>query len=230
MLVNIWGTRGSMPVSGSRYSRYGGDTSCIEVRADAGDQIILDAGSGLGALDRAGLDRDGQVPAKPPVIFLSHVHIDHIQGLPFFSGIYSGRAVIYGPPGTKAQIGRLFDGVFHPVESESLHNLEIIEISSGDQIKTGSIIVEAMATNHPGGCLAYKSGRMDRHLFTGRIMRFLLPRIRVPKESMPPCLTSWPGRTRFWLTAISARRSTFGMRAGATATWNSGLSHCGAKV
>ena len=77
--ARCWGTRGSLPSPGPNTVRYGGNTSCVEVRA--GDRVmIFDAGSGIRHLGDT-LVRDGEVAAD---LFLSHFHWDHIQGLPFF--------------------------------------------------------------------------------------------------------------------------------------------------
>lgn len=156
MRIKIWGTRGSAPVSGPRYSQYGGDTSCIEVRTDAGAVILLDAGTGLAAFDRARPAGDGEAPGTAPVICLSHAHLDHIQGLPFYAPLYSGRTVLYAPEGTKEQLGRLFDGVFLPMGRDSLAGLEVREVAPGARFAVGDAVVETMAANHPGGSLAYR--------------------------------------------------------------------------
>lgn len=152
MQIKIWGARGSSPVSGAQFNRYGGNTSCIDVRSDGGTRLVLDAGTGLGAMARAA----AEPPAQPTVICLSHTHLDHIQGLPFYSPLYSGSTVIYGPPGTEEQISRLFDGAFHPVRRDCLENMEIREIRPGESFQIGDIRVETIATNHPGDAMAYK--------------------------------------------------------------------------
>ncbi len=151
MQIKIWGTRGSIPVSGSQFERYGGETSCIEVKTDSGETIILDAGSGI-----ASYDRSEKEPGKTPVICLSHAHLDHIQGLPFYSPIYSEKVKLYGPKGMNEHIDHLFDGVFHPVKRDQLKGLEVIELESGDRFKIGDAEIEVKSSNHPGVCLAYK--------------------------------------------------------------------------
>lgn len=154
MEIKIWGTRGSTPVSGPEFNYYGGETSCIEVLDSAGESVVLDAGTGLCAMERAGR-KDGQ-PRQTVTICLTHTHLDHVQGLPFYSGLYSGNALIYGPKGTEAQLGRLFDGVFHPVRRESLKGVKVREIEAGTRFAVGGIQIETIATNHPGDALAYK--------------------------------------------------------------------------
>ncbi len=81
--MRFWGVRGSIACPGPRFVRYGGNTSCIEVRLD-GRLLVFDAGSGLKPLG-------DQLIGGPPLdadLFLSHTHVDHIQGLPFFAPIF----------------------------------------------------------------------------------------------------------------------------------------------
>lgn len=87
--VRFWGVRGSIPTPGAATVRYGGNTSCLEVRC--GDRLlILDAGTGIRPLG-AYLDRQGAVDAD---IYFTHTHVDHIQGLPFFSSAYKSGNVL----------------------------------------------------------------------------------------------------------------------------------------
>ncbi|HTP81685.1 MAG TPA: MBL fold metallo-hydrolase [Alphaproteobacteria bacterium] len=81
--VRFWGVRGSIPTPGATTARYGGNTSCLEVRC--GDRLLIfDAGTGIRPLG-AHLDRLGTVDAD---VYFTHTHVDHIQGLPFFSSAY----------------------------------------------------------------------------------------------------------------------------------------------
>src|SRR3954465_2204778 len=95
MQITFWGVRGSYPVPGAATVRYGGQTSCVETRTASGDTLIVDAGTGMRAL---GNKLFPQAPAHYNVL-LSHVHWDHIQGLPFFSPAYV--------PGTRIAIHAL---------------------------------------------------------------------------------------------------------------------------
>ena len=80
MKIKFWGVRGSIPCPGPSTVRYGGNTTCIEIRTDDGELIILDAGSGIFPLANALLE---QLPITCH-LFITHTHWDHIQGLPFF--------------------------------------------------------------------------------------------------------------------------------------------------
>lgn len=87
-LVRFWGVRGSIACPGQRYQRYGGNTSCVEVRL--GERLVIfDCGSGLRPLGEA-LQAEADASGQPidADIFLSHAHVDHIQGLPFFPPLF----------------------------------------------------------------------------------------------------------------------------------------------
>ena len=93
--VTFWGTRGTIPVPGAGTTRYGGNTPCVSVQDTAGHCVILDAGTGIRGLGRA---LRGSTATRLDLL-LSHVHWDHIQGLPFFPPMYAvGQEIhIYGP-------------------------------------------------------------------------------------------------------------------------------------
>jgi len=79
----VWGARGSMSVSGPRYIRYGGDTSCYQVEVEPGHHLVIDGGTGLRRLEA--------VLGPPPLHFtvlFTHYHLDHLQGLPVFAPLY----------------------------------------------------------------------------------------------------------------------------------------------
>src|SRR5207248_3370296 len=85
--LKLWGVRGSIPVPGASTVRYGGNTTCVEVRAD-GELIVLDAGSGIRGLGLALENEFGSRPINLSLL-ITHVHWDHIQGFPFFVPSYN---------------------------------------------------------------------------------------------------------------------------------------------
>ncbi len=96
MRATIWGCRGSIAAPGPDTVRYGGNTSCIEVALSDGGLLILDAGTGIRAL---GLSLDGRRPKRIDIL-LTHLHLDHLEGLGFFEPLWelSTELHVWGPP------------------------------------------------------------------------------------------------------------------------------------
>lgn len=158
--LKIWGVRGSIPVPGPGTVRYGGNTSCIEVRAD-GELIVLDAGSGIRELGLALENEFGSRPIKLSLL-ITHVHWDHIQGFPFFVPAYNDKneIQILGYDGTGSGLREILKGQmatpFFPV---ALHDLpgkiNIRKLESMD-FKIGNVRVRSRFMNHPGVCVGYR--------------------------------------------------------------------------
>jgi len=87
MRIKFWGVRGSTPTPERRNSRYGGNTTCVEIRLANGTLIVLDCGSGIRALGKSLLREFGAHPIHG-YVFMTHFHWDHIQGIPFFGPLY----------------------------------------------------------------------------------------------------------------------------------------------
>ena len=120
MKVKVWGARGSVPAPGPEMNRYGGNTSCAQVTFADGSQLILDAGTGIRTL---GLE----LTDAPKVgILLTHLHLDHIQGLMFFPPCFRSDAeiTIWGPSSPEAsledRIARYISAPLSPVEVREL--------------------------------------------------------------------------------------------------------------
>jgi phosphoribosyl 1,2-cyclic phosphodiesterase len=152
--------RGSIPTPGPTTVRYGGNTSCIEVRA-GGEIILLDAGTGLRALGRSLLSEFKDRPLNLTML-LTHTHWDHIQGLPFFGPIYNSRCRlrILGCEGTRKGLVNALTGqmesTYFPVPFHKLpSNIEIEELKNFN-FNIGPVCVRAMRANHPGLCVGYR--------------------------------------------------------------------------
>ncbi|EYF06349.1 MBL fold metallo-hydrolase [Chondromyces apiculatus] len=158
MQIKFWGVRGSIASPGPETAAVGGNTSCVEVRCGAA-RFILDAGTGIRKLGDA-LMAEGNVRAT---LLLSHLHWDHIQGLPFFVPAYvpSTRVEVVG---TTHGVGTLRDTLANqmaapnfPVRLEDLGaEIAYREVRHGQAFDIGEVKVRVAKLNHPGGVLAYR--------------------------------------------------------------------------
>ena len=156
--VRFWGVRGSVPCPGPATVRYGGNTACVEVRC--GDRLLVfDAGTGLRALGsslgRRGVDAD---------VFLSHYHIDHIAGLPFFAPCYHAESRIGLWAGNLllrpvAQVARtvMSDPLFPNGSTVFKANIDFRDFRTGEAIRPHpGITLRTAPLNHPGGATGYR--------------------------------------------------------------------------
>ncbi len=160
MRVELWGTRGSVAAAGPDTVEYGGDTSCVQVTGPEGEEILLDAGSGIRLVS-------GSVAGAGRVdILLTHLHMDHIQGLGFFPPLFDPgvETHIWGPSSTTLslteRLSRYLSPPLFPVRLRELPNTEVHDLSPGG-FEIGSVTVTADFVCHPGTTLGY---RLDTEL------------------------------------------------------------------
>jgi phosphoribosyl 1,2-cyclic phosphodiesterase len=160
LFARFWGVRGSIPSPGPETVRYGGNTSCVELRL--GDELlILDAGSGIRRLGLS-LMRELEAKALSTTLLISHTHWDHIQGLPFFRPAYArpSRIRILGAPATRTKLRSALvsqmDSIQFPVALESLAGICAIDEFATEATTIGSFAVRTMGLNHPGGCTGFR--------------------------------------------------------------------------
>ena len=158
--VTFWGVRGSIPAPGPSTVRYGGNTTCVEVRA-AGQIVILDAGTGLRLLGRQLIAEFNGQPLNLTLL-LTHTHWDHIQGLPFFLPAYEprNRLRILGYEGARHGLENVLasqmESPVFPVDlSELPASLQIEELKEL-HFEVGPVKVQACFANHPGVCVGYR--------------------------------------------------------------------------
>ena len=158
VFVRFWGVRGSIPTPGPRTRRYGGNTSCVELRAGK-TLVVCDAGTGLRELGVNLLRRaKGELTIH---LFLSHPHWDHIQGFPFFGPAYDARTTIYVycPDGDDRHYqllsGQMVNAYF-PVSFEKLGAQIVPRHFKGTQVKAGDFEVSLFEQRHPGGSLGFR--------------------------------------------------------------------------
>jgi len=158
--VTFWGVRGTIPCPMASHLGFGGNTSCVEVRA-GGQRIILDAGTGLRPLGRK-LLAEGVTAAT---LLLSHTHLDHISGFPFFAPAYtkgfSLRVVsghLGGSPGIEAVMARQMERPLFPVPMRTMGgDLSFVEVPAGHSFKLeGGVRIHTAALNHPDGATGYR--------------------------------------------------------------------------
>jgi len=159
MQVRFWGTRGSIATPGPATVRYGGNTSCVEVRSDSGEVILLDCGTGAHALGQALKE---QAKACSGHILISHTHWDHIQGLPFFAPLFApgNEWHIYGPRGLGQSLQEVLAGqmeyAYFPVAlnafAATVHFHEVVE----GGLTIGDVRIATHYLNHPALTVGYR--------------------------------------------------------------------------
>lgn len=155
MKLTLWGTRGSIASAGPDTVRYGGDTSAIELRTESGRALILDAGSGIRRLGARVAD-EHRVD-----ILLSHLHMDHVQGLPFFAPLLDPdiEVHIWGPISTtrtlRARLSRYLSPPLFPVRVRELTNVVFHDVPPSE-FEIGPVQIAADLIVHPGATLGYR--------------------------------------------------------------------------
>jgi phosphoribosyl 1,2-cyclic phosphodiesterase len=162
MKVRFWGVRASIPVPGRSTNRYGGNTSCVEVRPRGAAPIIIDAGTGIRRLGKQ-LAEGELADGGTATILISHTHWDHIQGLPFFAPFYKrGNQIdIYARQREDVHLQAVFsaqtEAPYFPVPLSSLEaDIQFREIVEGTRFPLGRATVTCTRLNHPWIAMAYR--------------------------------------------------------------------------
>jgi phosphoribosyl 1,2-cyclic phosphodiesterase len=154
--VCLWGTRGSIASAGPETVAYGGNTSCVEVEGRDGTVVILDAGTGV--------RRVGDTYRQPRRldILLTHLHMDHIQGLGFFAPLFQDdfEIHVWGPPSTtqdlRTRLTRYLSPPLFPVRLRDVAaRVELHDVPSGD-FRLGQLTICAQSVIHPGPTLGFR--------------------------------------------------------------------------
>jgi ribonuclease BN (tRNA processing enzyme) len=196
VIVRVWGARGSLAAPGPATVGYGGNTSCVEVELADGTTLILDAGSGIRELGQRLLQRDQGVL----YICLTHLHLDHVEGLGFFAPLWRAgwKLRFWGPPSPTAtlrdRISRYLSPPLFPIGlSETLADATFEDVPR-EPWRVGSAMVEAREVEHRGPTLGY---RIEDE---GRVLAYL--------PDHEPYLTAAVDDERHWI-------SGWGLAAGA---------------
>jgi phosphoribosyl 1,2-cyclic phosphodiesterase len=156
--LRIWGCRGSLATPGPDTVRYGGNTSCVEVRGADGSLLVLDAGTGIRRLGRA------LPPGGPKTIhlLLTHLHLDHVEGLGFFAPLHDPEAEIhvYGPaaPGRslRDRIATYLSPPWYPLRFDDLEAAISFHEVERDAWEIGALRLRSSPVTHPGQTVAYR--------------------------------------------------------------------------
>jgi phosphoribosyl 1,2-cyclic phosphodiesterase len=157
--VKFRGVRGSIPTPGAATAEFGGNSSCVEIRADDGPPLVLDCGTGARAL---GMDliREGQ---RQVHVLFSHFHMDHLFGFPFFGPVYTPSCKVevcvpaHNGEDAKVKLGNYLRGTYHPVRLADLPaQISYRGVRPGRPFDVGPYQIQAVALNHPGGSCGYR--------------------------------------------------------------------------
>ncbi|MDY6791957.1 MAG: MBL fold metallo-hydrolase [Thermodesulfobacteriota bacterium] len=158
MYIKCWGSRGSIPVSGKEYLKYGGDTTCLEIRTKSNDIIIVDAGTGIRRLGNLLTDEKQN---KYHFLF-THAHWDHVMGFPYFKPLYSKHAEfrMYRCPFHDEFVEKIISKVMappnFPVKYSDIRAELSYEKARPVEFEIGSVKVVPIAISHPNGGSGYK--------------------------------------------------------------------------
>jgi phosphoribosyl 1,2-cyclic phosphodiesterase len=158
MHIKCWGSRGSTPVSGPDYLKYGGDTTCIEIRSKSGDLIIVDGGTGIRRLGNQLLKEDNKVYH----FLFTHSHWDHLMGFPFFKPLYlpESEIQIYRCPFpgnfVEVIVNKMMGPPHFPVRYSDLKAQITYKEACPSAFQIGSVTVVPISLSHPNSGCGYK--------------------------------------------------------------------------
>ena len=161
MRVRFWGVRGSTPTPQPENLRYGGNTSCLEFRSDAGSLLIADCGSGLRMLGKALMQEFADRPIHANIL-ISHFHWDHIQGLPFFAPLYdeANQFHVYSSRPHEASLEDTLSGQmanpYFPVAMAAMHARRSYTEIATEVLELDDFRVTPVRGNHPQGSLSFR--------------------------------------------------------------------------
>jgi phosphoribosyl 1,2-cyclic phosphodiesterase/CheY-like chemotaxis protein len=158
--VHYWGVHGTLPVPGTAYTRYGGNTPCVSVEVSGEPLYIFDCGSGIKQLSDRIMQGAGERFSGR--IFISHTHWDHINTVPFFAPLYvrGNQIELFGPYQGDLTIERAIsaqmESVYFPVTIREFGARLVFRDLREERLDFGPVRVETMLLRHPGYCLGYK--------------------------------------------------------------------------
>jgi phosphoribosyl 1,2-cyclic phosphodiesterase len=165
LTVTFHGVRGSTPCDGEHLARYGGNTSCVALECEGQPPVVFDLGTGLRNYGTALLDA-GRASAFQATVLLSHLHWDHVQGLPFFVPLHDPGSVVhvYGPRQQDGPLAEVFEGLmrppYFPIRPDQLEGAVLFRDAGDDDFPVHDAKVRSRWIRHVGPTLGY---RVDWH-------------------------------------------------------------------
>jgi phosphoribosyl 1,2-cyclic phosphodiesterase len=166
MLARVWGCRGSVAAPGPDTVKYGGNTSCVEVRLESGHALVLDAGTGMRPL---GVAMQQDLPVELHVM-LTHLHLDHLQGLGFFQPLFAPDLDIHlwGPSSPvqhlAERIAMYLSPPLFPVRLEDVPSRLTFHDAPEEPLTIGSATIRAAKVTHQGPTVGYRIEENGRSL------------------------------------------------------------------
>jgi phosphoribosyl 1,2-cyclic phosphodiesterase len=191
MRLKIWGCRGSVPTPGPETVECGGNTSCVEVALENGTVLILDAGTGIRGLGDELLEKG----VRHVHLFLTHLHLDHLEGLRFFGPLWHPQVAveIWGPPspvvGLRERISRSFSPPLFPIDLREVPSQVSFHDVPREPWTVEGVRLTASLVMHPGPTLGYRL-EADGATFA-----------YIPDHE--PALTGISGRSSDWISGAS---------------------------
>ena len=191
MRLKIWGCRGSVPTPGPGTVRYGGNTSCVEVSLGDESVLVLDAGTGIRGLGFELLERG----IRRVHLFLTHLHLDHLEGLRFFAPMWDERVTldIWGPPSTvlslQERIARSFSPPLFPIDLREVPAQVTFRDLPRERWTIEGLSLSADLVVHPGPTVGF---RIEA---AGASLAYL--------PDHEPALTGISGRSTDWISGAS---------------------------
>lgn len=158
MIIRCFGARGSIPVSGKNYLRYGGNTTCLEILNSGDDVLLVDAGSGIREAGNSFLSGG----RHDFTLLLTHAHWDHIMGFPFFKPLYSEKthltiwSCVFTQNSIKEMLAHVMSAPYFPINYDDVHaNITYADIY-GKSCQFGDLKITPIALSHPNQGTGYK--------------------------------------------------------------------------